>query len=308
MPTSRPPTLDANAAARWAALPPSQPKAVSPWLHEEVARRMEGRLQWMTLKPTRWLHWEPLRGGVQAQALLERRYPDSACFVLETQAERSQAASKLIAKPWWNIRRWRGPTLHFGPPPEPVQMLWANMALHMAADPQALIAQWQRLLASDGFLMFSCLGPDTLGQLRRVYGQQGWPLPSHAFTDMHDWGDMLVGAGFAEPIMDMERITLSYSSPEALLDELRQLGRNLSVHRFAGLRSRGWKARWLDAVRAGLAPAGADGRLSLTFEVVYGHAFKPKPRRNVAPETSISLDDMRAALREPRSGVAGTSA
>ena len=119
---------------------------------------------------------------------------------------------------------------------------------------------------------------------------------------MHDWGDMLVGAGFAEPIMDMERITLSYSSPEALLAELRQLGRNLNIHRFQGLRGRQWKARWMEAVRAGLSPAGGDGRLSLTFEVVYGHAFKPKPRLNVAPQTSISLDEMRAALRQPRAG------
>ena len=304
MPTSRPPTLDANAAARWAALLPPQSMAASPWLHEEVARRMEDRLQWMTLKPATWLHWEPLRGGVQAQALLERRYPKSDCFVLENRMDRAGAASKLIAKPWWNAKHWTGPKQHFAAPHEPVQLLWANMSLHMASDPQALIAQWHRLLASDGFLMFSCLGPDTLGQLRRVYTQQGWPPPCHDFTDMHDWGDMLVGAGFAEPIMDMERITLSYSSPEALLDELRQLGRNLNAHRFQGLRGRGWKTRWMDAVRAGLARAGGDGRLSITFEVVYGHAFKPKPRLTVAPQTSISLDEMRAALRQPRSGAA----
>ena len=83
MPTNRPPTLDATAAARWAALLPPQSETESPWLHEEVARRMEDRLQWMTMKPATWLHWEPLRGGLQAQALLERRYPDSECFVLE---------------------------------------------------------------------------------------------------------------------------------------------------------------------------------------------------------------------------------
>ena len=265
---------------------------------------LEERLQWMTLKPATWLHWEPLRGGVQAQALLERRYPGSECFVLEAQVKRAQAAFKLIAKPWWNVKHWTGPKQRFEAPPAPVQMLWANMALHTAPDPQALIAQWHSLLASEGFVMFSCLGPDTLGQLRRVYAQQGWPLPSHDFTDMHDWGDMLVGAGFAEPIMDMERITLSYSSPEALLDELRQLGRNLNIRRFKGLRGRGWKARWLDAVRTGLTTAGGDGRLSLTFEVVYGHAFKPKPRLAVAPQTSISLDEMRTALRQSRSGVA----
>ena len=283
---------------------PAQTQAASPWLHEEVARRMEERLQWMTLKPSTWLHWEPLRGGVQAQALLERRYPSSECFMPVSLMDSAGAATKIIAKPWWSVQRWMGPKRHFRLPEAPVQMVWANMALHMAADPQALIKQWHRLLASDGFLMFSCLGPDTLGQLRRIYAQQGWPLPSHDFTDMHDWGDMLVGAGFAEPVMDMEPITLSYSSPETLLNELRQLGRNLNIRRFPGLRGRGWRARWTEVVRAGLAPADTDGRLSVTFEVVYGHAFKPKPRLSVAPQTSISLDDMRAALRQPRSGAA----
>ena len=304
MTSSRPPTLDPIAAARWASLWPVQTQAVSPWLHEEVARRMEERLQWMTLKPRTWLHWEPLRGGVQAQALLERRYPSSECYMPASLMDIAGAATKIIAKSWWSAQRWMGPKRHFRLPEAPVQMLWANMALHMAADPQALIKQWHSLLVSDGFLMFSCLGPDTLGQLRRVYAQQGWPLPSHDFTDMHDWGDMLVGAGFAEPVMDMEPITLSFSSPETLLNELRQLGRNLNIHRFPGLRGRGWRARWTEVVRAGLASAGTDGRLSVTFEVVYGHAFKPKPRLQVAPQTSISLDEMRAALRQPRSGAA----
>ena len=111
-------------------------------------------------------------------------------------------------------------------------MVWANMCLHNHADPLALMQQWHSHLATDGFLMFSCLGPDTLQQLRAVYAANGWPEPCHQFTDMHDWGDMLVQAGFAEPVMDMERITLTYSSPESLLQELRELGRNLHMNRF----------------------------------------------------------------------------
>ncbi len=298
MPTDRPPSLDPIAASRWSA----QVSSPSAWLHEEVARRMEDRLQWMTLQPRNWLHWEPLRGGIQVQALLQRRYPKSQCFVVSARAKSTQLAIKTIAKPWWHFKRWLQPQVQVGLPPEPVQMLWANMALHMAPDPQALIAHWHSLVAADGFLMFSCLGPDTLIQLRRVYAQQGWPPPTHDFTDMHDWGDMLVAAGFAEPVMDMERITLSYSSAQALRDELRQLGRNLHVARFAGLRGRGWLRRWSDAVQAGLASPSESGRLTITFEVVYGHAFKPQRRLAVAPQTAISLDEMRSALRQPRTG------
>ncbi|OYU42635.1 MAG: biotin synthase, partial [Burkholderiales bacterium PBB4] len=106
---------------------------------------MEARLQWMAAKPSQWVHWEPLRGGVEAQALLERRYPGAACFVMESHEPAVQAASAAMTQRWWTPQRWLGPTRHWGPPQEPVQMLWANMALHMAPDPQATIAQWQSL-------------------------------------------------------------------------------------------------------------------------------------------------------------------
>ena len=183
------------------------------------------------------------------------------------------------------------------PPPASVDMLWANMALHESADPQALLAQWHQALKVDGFLMFSCLGPDTARELRALYARLGWPPAGHELTDMHDWGDMLVHAGFAEPVMDMERITLTFASPERLLRELRELGRNLHPLRFAGLRGRGWYAKLLAALQQ-LAQPGEDGQLRLTFEVVYGHAFKAVRRPVIAPETRVSLDEMRANLRK----------
>ncbi|MES2951434.1 MAG: methyltransferase domain-containing protein [Pseudomonadota bacterium] len=295
MPSDLPPTIAPSAAARWDALLPT----ASPWLHEEVARRMEDRLQWMTLQPKSWVHWEPLRGGIQAHALLTERYPKSDCYAVHAHAEHAQVTRKLLAPTWWSPARWTGPALHFGAPQKPADMLWANMALHMAADPQALIAQWHQLLEPKGFLMFSCLGPDTVRELRALFAAQGWPPASHAFTDMHDWGDMLVHAGFSEPIMDMERITLTFATPERLLAELRELGRNLHPQRFGALRGRAWHAQLL-AKLAEQAETYADGQLRLTFEIVYGHAFKAPPRLPVAPETSVSLDAMRAALRQAR--------
>lgn len=300
MSSQRPPTIDPVAAGRWATLPPRN--TGSPWLHEEVARRMEERLQWIVQKPQQWVHWGALQGGLQAHGLLGKRYPDSESFVLESTEDRAQTARKLIAKPWWSPSGWGGPKVKFTAPAQPVQMLWANMALHTAADPEALIAEWHRLIAVDGFAMFSCLGPDTLRELRSVYARMGWPVPSHEFTDMHDWGDMLVHAGFAEPVMDMERITLTYSTPQSLLAELRSLGRNLHPQRFGGLRSRAWLHRLHTALAEGLASPSGDGRLQLTFEVVYGHAFKPAPRLNVQAETTVSLEQMRAVLKHGPTG------
>lgn len=294
MTTHKPPTIDPVAAARWAQMPVPQ----SPWLHEEIARRMEDRLQWIVQKPATWLDWEPSRGGLEGHALVQKRYPQAQVFVHEEAQSRLTVSREALSPAWWNPARWGGGTVQFGMPSEPVQMLWANMALHMASDPQALISRWHQALAVDGFAMFSCLGPDTVRELRDVYADAGWPQPHHQFTDMHDWGDMLVHAGFAEPVMDMERITLSYSSSEKLLDELRGLGRNLHINRFAGLRTRAWKQQLLDRLFQRWGEKSADGRLSLTFEVVYGHAFKPKPKVKLQTETRVSLDDMRAVLKK----------
>jgi malonyl-CoA O-methyltransferase len=110
---------------------------------------------------------------------------------------------------------------------------------------------------------------------------------------MHDWGDMLAGAGFAEPVMDMERITLTFESPQRLLEELRGLGRNLHPQRFGGLRGRAWR----DQLHQSLAQQP----LQITFEVIYGHAFKPKPRLDMRAETVLSLAQMRETLHQRKS-------
>ncbi len=258
---------------------------------------MQERLEWIRLAPSAWADWEPVRGGLQAHALVAARYPDAQCYVVEARSPRAQAAMKVIAKPWW---RWRGGRLrHVQEVPDAaVQMVWSNMALHLSADPQALMARWHRALAVDGFLMFSCLGPDTLRELRALYAALGWPPPAHEFTDMHDWGDMLVAAGFAEPVMDMERITLTWETPRRLLEELRGLGANLHTGRFPALRGRTWRERLEAELERGLA--GPDGRLALTFEIIYGHALKPAPKVRVSEHSAVSLQDMRSLLHANR--------
>jgi malonyl-CoA O-methyltransferase len=286
-----PPSLDPVASARWAVWP----HATSPWLNEEIGRRMEERLQWIRLQPTSWVDWAPVSGGLQTHAKLRARYPQALCQVMEPTPAREALARQSLQAPWW--KRWlQRNALEFrAPATGSADMLWANMALHTTADPQALLQKWHQLLAVDGFLMFSCLGPDTLRELAEVYQNQGWTPACHAFTDMHDWGDMLVQAGFAEPVMDMERITLTYASPESLLAEFRALGRNLHRDRFVGLRGKQWLTQLKTALLS-LAEPQQDGRLSLTVEVIYGHALKPLPRLKVLQQSSVSLQDMRTLL------------
>ena len=295
----RPPSIDPVAARRWA----GRPHDSSPWLHEEVARRMAERLELIRLPVRAWADWEPARGGLRGHERVIAQYPDAQCFRVSVQHQQAPEAPKKIATGWWQrLRGGRaGATDVVQPPDASVQLVWANMLAHQVAEPTALMADWLRALAVDGFVMFSCLGPDTLRELRALYADLGWPPPAHEFTDLHDWGDQLLSAGFADPVMDMERITLSFASPERLLQELRGLGRNLHPQRFAALRGRNWRARLEQALAQRLADAGADGQLALTFEIIYGHAFKPAPRVRLEGSSAVSLQDMRAMLHAGRS-------
>lgn len=270
---------------------------------------MEERLQWITLQPRHWLHWQPLKGGTQAHGLLRQRYPQAGAWALEPDAspltqtllqqrlESTEGQSGWLQRTLSRLRGQRLTTRLDAVAPGSIDMIWANMVLHGAPDPQALLAEWRSLLAVNGFVMFSALGPDTLRELRKLYQRLGWPTPSHQFTDMHDWGDMLVQAGFAEPVMDMERITLTFQTPERLLQELRELGRNLSVERCAATRGR----HWLGQLHNGLRTLERDDSIPLTFEIIYGHAMQPEPRHKVVEgSTAIPLDQMQQMLRKPR--------
>ena len=258
---------------------------------------MQDRLDFIKLQPELWVHWEPVRGGLLAQKALQERYPRAQLWLKSEQPGQALAARAATRPRWWQASRWLGSRVQVGNPPAgQAQMLWANMLLHTSAHPQSLLKVWHQALAVNGFLMFSCLGPDTLRELRNAYAQQGWPEPAHEFTDMHDWGDMLVEAGFAEPVMDMERITLTYETPERMLIELRELGRNLHIQRFPGLRGRRWREQ-LHRTLVGLARPDEGGRMALSFEIVYGHALKPQPRARLSAQTEIGLDQMRQMLR-----------
>lgn len=274
MPSNRPPTIDPIAAERWAETPCFQ----SPWLHEEVARRMAERLPWIRLPVERWVHWEPMRGGANARELIAAQYPKARCFEVVAQA---QGHGRAISPRWWQrLRRSHGTRQPESGPMAPegsAQLVWANMLLHQASDPVALIAAWQRALSVNGFLMFSCLGPDTLKEFRTLYATHGWPVPVQDFTDMHDWGDLVITSGFADPVVSMEHIRLTFDSAPRVLEELRGLGRNTHPARFPGLRTPRWRKELEVAIERELRPT-PEAPITLTFEVIYGHAVKPKPR------------------------------
>jgi malonyl-CoA O-methyltransferase len=134
--------------------------------------------------------------------------------------------------------------------------------------------------------MFSCFGPDTLKELRDAFGQSDKAAHILPFVDMHDFGDMLVHAGFSTPVMDMETITVTYEHLEKLMADVRALGGNPLATRHKGLFG---KDAW-NRVAAELERRRTAGKLPLTFEIIYGHAFRPIPKKTAAGESIIRLD------------------
>lgn len=268
----------------------------APWLHVEVARRMAERLSFIKLQPNRVLDASPALGA--SSEVLRLAYPKADMCWHEADPALAGRAARDRALNWWRKLRGAGSGQVQALPARPeVELLWSNMALHACADLPEMLAQWQASIAVGGFVMFSCLGPDSFVELRPLYARAGWGRPGPDWWDMHDIGDLVLQAGFADPVMDQERLRLTWASPESLLADLRALGGNLAPTRFAGLRGRAWQRRLLaelDTLR------GGDGRLTLTVELVFGHAFKVAPRLTMAAETHVSVEAMRASLRKGR--------
>jgi malonyl-CoA O-methyltransferase len=267
------------------------------FLLREVASRLVDRFDYIRLAPRRVLDVGCGSGG--SRELLARRFPQAdwagADVSFSMLAARSAPARSLTG--WLDrLRRARPPlicaeaaTLPFAE--GSFDLVFSNLMLHWHPAPHTVFPEWKRVLAVDGLLLFSCFGPDTLKELRGACGEAlpGFrPMP---FTDMHDFGDMMVAAGFATPVMDVETISLTYASAHELVGEVRALGGNPRDDLARGLVG-GAQARALLAALE--RRRDATGRIALTFEVAYGHAWKPVPRK--AGDAVISLDRLRAGL------------
>jgi len=145
------------------------------------------------------------------------------------------------------------------------------------------------ILVQRGFadpVMFSTFGPDTLKELRAAFSGVDQHTHVSRFIDLHDIGDILVQRGFADPVMDMEPFTLTYSNVRAVMRDLKAIGaHNVTQSRPPGLTG---KSR-LRAVEQAYEPLRREGKLPATFEVVYGHAWKPLPRLTASGKRVIDI-------------------
>jgi malonyl-CoA O-methyltransferase len=260
-------------------------------LQREVGQRMAERLALVKLQPAVIL--DAGCGTGDGLSELSTRYPeafvlglDIAYGMLDNARRRTAAA---IAAKRSLLGRWLGPRAKSGVEPAlvcgdacrlpvaagSVDLVWSNLTLQWINDAAVAFDEFNRVLRVGGLLMFTTFGPDTLKELRAAFAGIDGSTHVSRFIDMHDLGDMLVQAGFADPVMDMEKLTLTYDDATAMMRELKAIGaHNATIGRPRGLTGR---ARWQRVLNA-LEAFRRDGRLPATYEVVYGHAWRPEPR------------------------------
>jgi malonyl-CoA O-methyltransferase len=246
-------------------------------LQREVERRMFERLAYVKLAPAVILDAGSGTGAGSRE--LASRYPGARIVALDLAINMLREARG--GQSWFTrlgIGRSRIAAVcadveHLPLKTASVDLVWSNVTLQWATDLSRTFAELRRVLRPGGLLMFSTFGPDTLKELRSAYARVDRYSHVNRFIDMHDIGDLLVHARLANPVMDMEYVTLTYGTVRDLMRDLKAIGaHNVTAGRPRGLRG---KAR-LASVEREYEQLRHEGRLPATFEVVYGHAWVPE--------------------------------
>ncbi len=273
------------------------------FLQREIGDRLLQRLDYIKLSPQRLLDLGCGTGYVTSK--LGTRYPQAEIVALDLAAEMVACTRRqLDTGPWLKRLFGKMPARHYlcadaehiplaG---TTTDLIFSNLALQWC-NPENVFCEALRVLSPGGLLMFTTFGPDTLKELRAAFSSIDEKPHVNVFIDMHDLGDLLVHAGFADPVMDMEILTLTYSELKTLLQELKQIGaRNVMPGRNQGLMGR---QAWARIVQ-GYEKFRTQGKLPATYEVIYGHAWKPlrTVQKSVEGQQVIGLDEFREMTRK----------
>jgi malonyl-CoA O-methyltransferase len=255
------------------------------FVHDETRARLLARLDYVRLSPRLVIDLGAATGR-GARALTER-YPDAQVLAIDSSSGMLRAAARnaagVVAVVGGDAERL--PLRAHG-----TDLLFANLVLPWCR-PDFVFAEASRVLAPGGLMLFATLGPDTLAQVREAFGAVDERLHVHAAFDMHDLGDLAVAAGLAEPVLDVDRLEVTYAELPALVSDLRATG---GVNVAAGRRrSLTGVERWRRFERA-LMPT--TGRLAVTVELILGQAFgrgPPQPKAAASGEIRVPLAGIR---------------
>lgn len=239
------------------------------FLHAEIRARLLERLDPVRLEPRTVLDLGA--GPPAASGVFAARFPDSHLIAID-----AVPAMLGAAPPGWS--RLCADAARLPLPDACADIAVANMLLPWCAEPLAVLAEARRVLRYPGLFAFATLGPDSLQELRTAWSRVDGYSHTHSFIDMHDLGDALVRAGFAEPVLDVEKLIITYRELHRLVTDLRSVGAtNLSEGRRRGLTG---AARWNAMARAYDELRDETGALPVTIEVVFGLAWASEQMAN----------------------------
>lgn len=265
-------------------------------LQREVQGDLLGRLDFYLQTPERVL--DVGAGTGRGTALLKKRYPKAQVIAVDLAQPMLQAARKHqgLLRPF---QRVCADATALPLPDRSVDVLHSNLCFQWIDDLPALFGECVRVLKPGGLLAFSSFGPDTLKELRAAWAAVDERSHVSRFLDMHDVGDAMINAGLRDPVLDVNRYTLTYSEPRALLKELKGLGATHADD--ARERQLTGKSHYR-AMLAAYEAMRVDGRIPATWEVITAHAWGPPPgQARRTPEGEIATFSL-ASLRGSRRG------
>lgn len=264
----------------------------------EIGERLFERLQYLTIKPRYILDLGCGPGVFSAR--LKKYYPHAEVIGFDLAYNMLMQAK---SKQGW-LKKW--PLVAGDMSAMPFasglfDLVFANQVVHWSPSLASLMREINRVMNKDGCLMFSTLGPDTFCELKQAPQELDKHAHVNEFMDMHDIGDCLLAEHFLDPVVDMEVLTAHYSGLPQLLHALKAQGvRNMNPLRNSGLTGRQSWRRFEQTVTQYLT---AQGQYPLTYEVIYGHAWKGEPRHTTeGTETLISVEQLRKTYQKHKLG------
>ncbi|MBP6917899.1 MAG: malonyl-ACP O-methyltransferase BioC [Legionellaceae bacterium] len=262
----------------------------------EIGQRLFERLDYLKMSPRTILDIGCGPGTFLTQ--LAKRYPKAEIVALDiAHSMLSIAKAKQTTTDSWHIINADMHQMPFAN--DQFDLIFSNQVLHWTHSLPAVLGEWQRILRPDGCLLFSTLGPDTFQELRQAFQQVDAHAHVNTFYDMHHVGDCLLKQAFADPVVDMEVISAHYDSLKSMLGNIKSQGvKNIHEKRKSGLMG---KDAWRKFEEFMALTQTLTHKYPLTYEVVYGHAWKSAHQRvHHGGETTISIAELKASLPSQR--------